>query len=119
MRGAMLLPVAVAALFVAGSNTSMTPAFAPTGTRELQRGKPGRSDQAAVRAQTHLGYSTTAFGRQRVLEQRFRSSVSAERLTSFHAALTRRPHMAGSPGSEAVATYLRQALAEAGFDVEV
>ena len=29
------------------------------------------------------------------------------------------PHMAGSAGSEAVATYLHQALAEAGFEVEV
>src|SRR6185295_15179537 len=76
-------------------------------------------DSPTPPTERRLGFSAAAFGRQRALEQLFRRSVSAERLAAFHAAVTRQPHMAGSPGSEAVATYLRQALAEAGFEVEV
>ena len=67
----------------------------------------------------HLGYSTPAFAQQQALERRFRDSVSAERLATFHAAVTRQPHMSGTPGSDAVAEYLKKALADAGFDVDV
>jgi N-acetylated-alpha-linked acidic dipeptidase len=104
VRGAILLPAAVAVLVVAESGRPMTSRQPDSPTPPTER---------------RLGYSAAAFGRQRALEQRFRRSVSAERLAAFHAAVTRQPHMAGSPGSEAVATYLRQALAEAGFEVEV
>ena len=67
----------------------------------------------------HLGYSTSAFEQQRALERRFRDAVSTERLSTFHAAVTRQPHMSGTPGSDAVAEYLKKALADAGFDVDV
>jgi N-acetylated-alpha-linked acidic dipeptidase len=104
VRGSILLAAAVAALVVAGCDTSVTPAL---------------RDQPMTSARGRLGYSAAAFGRQRVLEERFRRSVSAERLASFHAAVTRQPHMAGTPGSEAVVAYLRKTLADAGFDVDV
>jgi len=66
-----------------------------------------------------LGFSSAAFEKQRDLEQRFRSSVSAEELGTFHAMVTREPHMAGTDGSRDVAEYIRGALAAAGLNVEV
>lgn len=53
------------------------------------------------------------------MEQRLRDAVSTERLAAFHAAVTRQPHMSGTPGSDAVAEYVKKALRDAGFDVEV
>jgi N-acetylated-alpha-linked acidic dipeptidase len=67
----------------------------------------------------HLGYSTPAFEQQRTLERRFRDTVSTERLSTFHSAVTRQPHMSGTPGSDAVVEYLKKSLADAGFDVDV
>jgi N-acetylated-alpha-linked acidic dipeptidase len=78
-----------------------------------------QSAQANASPPAHLGYSPPAFERQRALEQRFRDTVSTERLAAFHAAVTRQPHISGTPGSDAVAEYVRKALADAGFDVEV
>src|SRR5262249_25391576 len=66
-----------------------------------------------------LGYTTAAFARERELEGRFRDSVSPERMSAYHAALTRRPHLAGTDGSRAVADSLRRFLTDAGLDVEV
>jgi len=65
-----------------------------------------------------LGFSAASFDRQRDLEQRFRSSVSVEELGTFHAMVTREPHMAGTDGSRVVATRIAQALRDAGLDVE-
>jgi N-acetylated-alpha-linked acidic dipeptidase len=79
----------------------------------------GQNAQGNASPPVPLGYSRSAFERQQALERRFRDAVSTERLTAFHAAVTRQPHMSGTPGSDAVAEYVKKALADAGFDVEV
>jgi hypothetical protein len=66
-----------------------------------------------------LGFSAAAFDKQRDLEQRFRSSVSADELGKFHGMVTPQPHMAGTDGGRDVAEYIRGALAAAGLSVEV
>jgi N-acetylated-alpha-linked acidic dipeptidase len=66
-----------------------------------------------------LGYSAAASERQRSLEQQFRSAISTDRLSAFHAALTKQPHLAGTPASNAVTDYLRKTLNDAGLDVDV
>ncbi len=53
------------------------------------------------------------------MEQRFRAGVSAERLSTFHAAITRRPHMAGTDGAREVADSLQRFLHDAGLQVEL
>jgi N-acetylated-alpha-linked acidic dipeptidase len=68
---------------------------------------------------TYLGYSAAASDRQRTLEGRFRDAVSTDRLSTFHAGVTRQPHLSGTPGAAAVAEYLKKALTDAGLDVEV
>jgi len=73
----------------------------------------------AARERTRLGYSPAASERQRSLEQRFRGAVSTDRLSAFHAALTKQPHLAGTPASNAVADYLKKTLTDAGLDVDV
>src|SRR5215831_15946386 len=79
----------------------------------------GRAATQTPRERTRLGYSPAASERQRSLEQRFRSAVSTDRVSAFHAALTKQPHLAGTPASNAVTDYLRRTLTEAGLDVDV
>ena len=67
----------------------------------------------------HLGYSTSAFARERALEQRFRDAVSIERFSTFHRQITRQPHMAGTAGAAAVAAFLQNALTESGLEVQL
>jgi N-acetylated-alpha-linked acidic dipeptidase len=69
--------------------------------------------------EVRLGYTKAAFQRQRALEQRFRDGVSAERMSAMHAALTHRPHMAGTAGARAVSDSLVRILTDAGLAVEV
>ncbi|MFI5311685.1 MAG: M28 family peptidase [Gemmatimonadales bacterium] len=66
-----------------------------------------------------LGYTMGAFRSEAALEARFREGVSVERLSAYHAALTHRPHMAGTDGSRAVADSIASFLKGAGLDVEV
>jgi hypothetical protein len=80
MRGSILLPAAVAVLVVAElAGRDVAPA------RLAAHRKASRIFGRRLRAAASAG--------------RFRRSVSAERLAAFHAAVTRQPHMAGSPGS--------------------
>ena len=66
-----------------------------------------------------LGYSTQAFTREAELEHRFRRGVSPQRISDYHRAVTRTPHMAGTEASAAVADSLRRFLTGAGLEVEV
>src|SRR5277367_4098785 len=68
---------------------------------------------------SRLGFSSTAFGDERKNEAAFTSELSTESISSLHLALTKRPHIAGSPASDAVAEMLRKRLAEAGLETEV
>lgn len=81
----------------------------------LEREGVSRADET----RTRLGYTSSGSARQLSLEQRFRSAVSTERLSAFHAALTRQPHLSGTPASNAVVDYLKKTLADAGLDVDV
>ncbi len=69
-------------------------------------------------APRHLGYSSAAIERERALEAELRDTVSSEHISAFHAALTRRPHMAGTEASLAVADSIASWLRAAGLTVE-
>jgi N-acetylated-alpha-linked acidic dipeptidase len=66
----------------------------------------------------HLGYSAAAIERERALEATLRETVSSERLSAFHAELTRRPHIAGTEASLAVADMIANWLRADGLSVE-
>jgi len=66
----------------------------------------------------HLGYSTAAIERERALESKVRAFVSSEHISNYHAALTRRPHMAGTEASLAVADSIANWLRADGLSVE-
>jgi N-acetylated-alpha-linked acidic dipeptidase len=77
---------------------------------------------ALCEAQTpdsRLGFSSAAFIEERKNEAAFTSELSTESISALHLALTKRPHIAGSPASDAVAEMLRKRLAEAGLETEV
>jgi N-acetylated-alpha-linked acidic dipeptidase len=52
-------------------------------------------------------------------ESRFMASVSTEQIAAIHRLATRRPHIAGSAASLALADQLRRQLDKAGLDTEV
>jgi N-acetylated-alpha-linked acidic dipeptidase len=70
-------------------------------------------------APRRLGYSPDAFRREQALEEEFRRRVSADSISRFHAALTRRPHLAGTDASRAVADSIAGWLRNAGLTVEM
>ena len=81
-----------------------------------------RTDQdGTVRgaARIRLGYSPGASDRQGTLETQFRDRVSPARISEFHRAVTKQPHLAGTPGGAIVADVVKNALIEAGLDVDV
>jgi N-acetylated-alpha-linked acidic dipeptidase len=65
-----------------------------------------------------LGYSPAAFRREQTVEEEFRRTVSADRISEFHKSLTRRPHMAGTEASREVADSIARWLRDAGLAVE-
>jgi len=68
---------------------------------------------------SRLGFSSAAFGDERKNEAAFTAELSTESISALHLTLTKRPHIAGSPASDAVAEILRKRLAEAGLETEV
>src|ERR1039457_2694258 len=66
-----------------------------------------------------LGFSSAALVEERKNEAAFTSELSTESISALHLALTKRPHIAGTPASNAVAEMLRKRLAEAGLETEV
>ena len=89
------------------------------GFSRVVRASSSGAAQGSPSARRRLGYSAAASDRQQSLEQRFRESVSIDRLSAFHAALTRQPHLSGTPGTIVVTDYLKKALTDAGLDVDV
>lgn len=63
-----------------------------------------------------LGFTTEAFEAQQAIERTFADGLSADRLSEFHRAVSRRPHMAGTDGAREVAEYLHGTLS--GFGLE-
>src|SRR5580658_8817042 len=68
--------------------------------------------------ESRLGFSSGALTQERKDEAAFTSELSTESISALHLALTKRPHIAGTPASNAVAEMLRKRLAEAGLETE-
>ena len=68
---------------------------------------------------SRLGFSRAALVDERKNEAAFTAEISTDSISSLHLALTKRPHIAGSPASDAVADLLRKRLAESGLETEV
>ena len=70
-------------------------------------------------SQPRLGFSSAALVQERKDEAAYTAELSTESISALHLALTRRPHVAGTPASTAVAEMLRKRLADAGLETEV
>jgi N-acetylated-alpha-linked acidic dipeptidase len=66
-----------------------------------------------------LGFSSAALPQERKAEAAFTAQLSIDSISSFHREVTKRPHMAGSPASLAVAELIRKKLEDAGLETEV
>ena len=77
------------------------------------------SSQTNPAPEPRLGFSKAALVQERKDEAAFASQLSTESISALHLAITKRPHIAGSPASMAVADLLRRRLTEAGLDTEV
>lgn len=66
-----------------------------------------------------LGFSSAGLVRERSSEAGFVRNLSIESISNLHREITKRPHMAGSEASMAVAEKIRNALANAGLETEV
>jgi len=68
---------------------------------------------------SRLGFSTSTLTEERKHEADFSAELSTKSISDIHLAATRRPHIAGSPASLAVADLLRDRLSQAGLETEV
>jgi N-acetylated-alpha-linked acidic dipeptidase len=66
-----------------------------------------------------LGFSSAGLVQERNSEAAFVKNLSLESISNLHRQITRRPHIAGSPASMAVADTIRKALDSAGLETEV
>ena len=66
-----------------------------------------------------LGFSSTALVHERDSEAAFVKNLSIESISYLHREVTKRPHMAGSDASMAVAEIIRKSLENAGLVTEV
>jgi N-acetylated-alpha-linked acidic dipeptidase len=66
-----------------------------------------------------LGFSSRSMAPERDAEAKYAAQLSTESISRFHKIITRRPHLAGSPASMAVAETIRKALESAGLQTEV
>lgn len=72
--------------------------------------------QAQPTTPERLGFTSGAFDAQRRLEDALHAEVSAERMSGFHDAVSRRPHMSGTDGAREVAVYLQRTLTGLGLE---
>src|SRR5689334_12225316 len=66
-----------------------------------------------------LGFSSVALSQERKAEAAFTAQLSIDSISSLHREVTKRPHMAGTPASMAVAELIRKKLEDAGLETEV
>jgi N-acetylated-alpha-linked acidic dipeptidase len=66
-----------------------------------------------------LGFSSAALVQQRKSEAAFVTNLSIDSISTLHRDVTKRPHIAGTPASMAVAETIRKALENAGLETEV
>jgi N-acetylated-alpha-linked acidic dipeptidase len=75
---------------------------------------------AAVHASnSRLGFSSSALVEERKAESALAAQLSIGSISAIHREVTKRPHIAGSPASMAVADLLRKRLEDAGLETEV
>jgi len=68
--------------------------------------------------QSLRGFTPGDAERERKLEQQLIQQMTPEAFRAHLRALTREPHVAGTPANDRVADYMDQAMTQAGFDVE-
>lgn len=66
-----------------------------------------------------LGFSSRAIVQERAAEANYTAHLSIESISRFHRTITKRPHIAGTPASMAVAETIRKGLENAGLETEV
>jgi N-acetylated-alpha-linked acidic dipeptidase len=82
----------------------------------------GWKSQQSVHAaspNTRLGFSSRSIVQERAAETKYTAQLSTESISEFHRTITRRPHMAGTPASMAVAETIRKGLEAAGLQTQV
>jgi N-acetylated-alpha-linked acidic dipeptidase len=73
----------------------------------------------AARSEARLGFSSRSIVQERDAEAKYTALLSVDSISQIHRAITKRPHMAGTPASMAVAETIRQGLERAGLHSEV
>ena len=73
----------------------------------------------AASPDARLGFSSRAIVQERAAEAKYTAQLSTESISQFHRTITKRPHMAGTPASMAVAETIRKGLESAGLETEV
>src|SRR6202047_2866771 len=76
-------------------------------------------ESQTVAPEPRLGFSSAVLIQERKDEAAYAAELSTDSISALHLAVTKRPHIAGSPASTAVAELLRKRLAEAGLETEV
>ena len=82
-------------------------------------GWQSRQTVYAASKNARLGFSNGAIVAERNSEAKYTAQLSTESISQFHRVITKRPHVAGSPASMAVAETIRQGLESAGLQTEV
>jgi N-acetylated-alpha-linked acidic dipeptidase len=80
-----------------------------------------RSQQSvhAASPDARLGFSSRSIVDERNAEAKYTAQLSIDSISDFHRTITKRPHIAGSPASMAVAETIRKGLESAGLETEV
>jgi N-acetylated-alpha-linked acidic dipeptidase len=80
-----------------------------------------KSQQSVLAASPdgRLGFSSRSIVPERASEAKFAAQLSTESISEFHRTITKRPHIAGTPASMAVAETIRKGLESAGLQTEV
>jgi N-acetylated-alpha-linked acidic dipeptidase len=73
----------------------------------------------AASPDARLGFSSHTIVQEREAESKYTAQLSIESISEFHRVITKRPHIAGSPASMAVAETIRQGLEKAGLETQV
>jgi N-acetylated-alpha-linked acidic dipeptidase len=73
----------------------------------------------AASPDARLGFSSRTIVQERDAEAKYTAQLSTESISTFHRLITKRPHIAGSPASMAVAETIRQGLEKAGLETQV
>ncbi|MGD0130466.1 MAG: M28 family peptidase [Bryobacteraceae bacterium] len=73
----------------------------------------------AASPDARLGFSSRTIVQEHEAESKYTAQLSIESISEFHRVITKRPHIAGSPASMAVAETIRQGLEKAGLETQV